>query len=352
MRYWITIDKKTETILRCVYAPLKCKRKIDIVPFYIMPKADSCYGYGFGERMTDPNKMVDNSWNTIFNSFTLSHNPVIVTDDNELNFTAADYGPLAMMRVNAGKTVRPLELTYPKTNTVAITQMAERFSEFGTGISTAQSGRESIADPNAPMGKTMMLLDRSDRRLEDYIKELHLCFSVFAELVEKIEMQFNPDDYDFLTDGYTKNINKLIYSKNVRYTTPILTLDKATDLRLLTGFIQLLIAYYPEKMQDPEIRYNILKAVIDNTGGTIERIKDIVNKSPEQEQKDILKSVLKEFMEAIASGDQAKIQQIMNMIQSGGQPPPPPGAVPPSGAVPESEPVRSPRQGGKGGIGG
>jgi len=52
---------------------------------------------------------------------------------------------------------------------------------------------------------------------------------------------------------------------------------------------------------------------------------------------------LKEFMEAIASSDQAKIQQIMHMIQSGGQPPPPPpGAVPPSGAVPESEPARSP----------
>lgn len=336
MRYMATIDKKTKTILRLVYFPYKHK-KLDIVPFYIMPKDDCVYGYGICEREADSNKMLDNAWNITFNGFTLSQNPLIDSDDVNLDFTAQDYSPLTILKHDKGTIVRPFELSYPKMDTLAVTQMSERFCEFGSGIPAMQSGRESVSDPRAPMGKVAMLLDRSDRRIKDYIKELHKSFVLFAELVEKTEMQFNPDDYQFLAEGYKKEVNKLIYSKNVRYTTPELSMDKETDLRLLASFIQFVVAYYPEKMQDPEIRYQLLKCYIDNIGGSVERIKDIVNKSPEEQQKEILKSVLKEMAEAAATGDDAKMRQILAMLLGGGLPPAPTPAPTTEGKGTKSE---------------
>lgn len=341
MRYMATIDKKTETILRLVYYPYRHK-KLDIVPFYIMPKDDCVYGYGICERQKDSNKMLDNAWNITFDGFTLSQNPLIATDDVNLDFTARDFGPLSLLRHEKGTIVRPFELARPKMDTLVVTQMSERFCEFGSGIPVIQSGREAALDPRAPMGKVAMLLDRSDRRIRDYIKELHKSFALLAELIEKTEMQFNPDDYKWMFEGYAKEVNKLIYGKDVRYTTPVLHMDKGADLQLLIGFIQFVIAYYPEKMQDPEIRYQLMKCYIDNIGGSVERIKNIINKSPEEQQKEILQSALKELVEAMAQGDNERVQQILATLQGGGAPPPPPvegeppldEVVPPFGTTP------------------
>lgn len=302
-RYMATIDKETETILRCVYYPYK-HRKMDVVIFNILPKTDNVYGYGLCERSKDSNKMLDNSWNITFDSFTFANNPLIDTDDKDLQFSLQDWSPLSKIKHEKGTIVRPFDLASPKIETLAITQMGERFAEFGTGISAMQSGRESLSDPSAPMGKVAMLLDRSDRRLRSYILELKKSYCILAELVEKTELQFNSNDYDYISNGNKVSVNNMIYSKNVRYTMPGLDIDKQTDLRLITGFIQLIVAYYPEKMQNPEIRYQLLKSVIDNTGGTIERIKDIINKSPKTEQEEALKAGLKDIIQNLVDKGQ------------------------------------------------
>jgi len=298
-RYIITMDKDSEIILRAIYFPYE-HHKLDIVAFYIMPKDDNAYGYGFCERMQDNNKMLDNSWNILFNTYTWAHNPLIVTNDPDTTFGGQDWAPLSVVKLKAGPDayMKPLELTYPKTDTLVITQYSERFSEFATGITAGMSGRENAADPSAPASKTAMLLEESNLRVKDYIKELLKSIALIGELVEKTELQFKPNQYDYLKDGYNVSVNKSIYMKNVRYVAHGLTvsIDKFSDLKLIMQFIGFLVINYPEKMKDPNIRYKLLSIVIDNTGGSVERIKEILNPSPEKKVELQLKEQAKDFV--------------------------------------------------------
>jgi hypothetical protein len=72
-----------------------------------------------------------------------------------------------------------------------------RYSEMEIGPTQLLSGRESPTDPNAPGNKTIALIQQSNMRIEDYIKEFKNGFDQVGDLVFSLYYQFGPGILEF-----------------------------------------------------------------------------------------------------------------------------------------------------------
>ena len=68
-----------------------------------------------------------------------------------------------------------------------------RYIELRIGATQALSGRESQADPRAPMGKTLALLNQANQRIDDYMDEVKESMPAIAELHNALYFQYGPE---------------------------------------------------------------------------------------------------------------------------------------------------------------
>ncbi len=74
-----------------------------------------------------------------------------------------------------------------------------RYTEMMVGPTQMLSGRESPLDPEAPGNKTIALIQQSNMRIEDYIRELRLTFDRFGQLRMSLYRQFGNGDIRFIS---------------------------------------------------------------------------------------------------------------------------------------------------------
>jgi len=266
-RYVFTIEDSTRTIVRAILYPYK-HGKIYYVPYYAIPRDDSIYGYSIPEKIKDLNKIINNLWNSTFDIISMHVNPPKQVSDKNIDLNSINWGPGAIVPTLKGlDTFRLLIPDLRGTDAMNLIPLAERFTEFASGVSAGMSGQETLLDPRSPASKTAMLLRESNIRIEDIIKELQKGNSKLAEQIEKLYWQYKPEEFQ------GKNINPDV---KVRYIPHGLSLEvnKEMELSALINFMSTILPLFPEIAQNPEARKIIIEAYIDALGGTIEKKKD------------------------------------------------------------------------------
>ncbi|MBA3052752.1 MAG: hypothetical protein FP827_06675 [Candidatus Omnitrophica bacterium] len=269
-RYVVTIDDDSKAILRIIHFPYWHAR-IYYIPYYIIPRDDSFYGYGLAERSKESSEMIDRLWNSVYNMADLHQNPPKVVTGKVV--IPPDAGPGSLYYAQTGGTLTNLNLTPFSSEHYNLLSLGMRLDEKLSGVSSGMSGGESPADPHAPASKTAMLLSAGNERIDDYIRELQLGNSELAQQVDSLYMQFKPDDRYYFNSG-DKQVNTDTRDKKLRYVPhgTEISLNKAFELQMINQFAEFL-GLFPDVMQDPAKRNIILSAFIDAIGGSIEKHK-------------------------------------------------------------------------------
>jgi len=289
-KYVIVYHPDSKVIVRAIYFPYDHNR-VYYVPYYIKPRDDSFYGYSISDRLKDLNKMIDNLWNITFNTSSIAHAPVIMTDNPSLDLTTRNWGPLSVLTKPKGSSIDVLKLDMPQMDTMGLFEWSIKLSEMSTGISaTLMSGGELSRDPRAPAAKTAMLLRESNIIIEDAITELQQGTQELALQVESLCAQYGLIEYQ--PESLKIKVNYIPQGGQI----PI---DKAMDLNILMGFIEVAKVVYPEVFQDVEKRYQLVNLYVNLAGGSIEKYKSRILESPDSIKRKQLKEMLKSFIEQI-----------------------------------------------------
>ena len=318
-RYVLTLDDESDAVLRCIAFPYE-HYKMFYAPYRVMPREDSFYGYGFWERGGESNEMLNRLWNSIFDMADLHSNPPKAVSGKVK--VPADPGPGVVWYGDENSKISPLVLTQPNTDYFNLIQMGIRMDELISGVTSGMSGRESASDPGAPAAKTAMLMSAGNERIEDYIQELQQGNAELAEQVEKLYLQYKPEELRYY-DGKWKGVERELIEKSVRYVPhgTEVALNKQYELAMIGQFMQFM-AYFPDVIQDPEKRNILLGAFIDAIGGTIEKHKkDLI---PNLEINPVLQALSHLPPDRLQAMGEAKLSEVMETVAEmmmGGQQP-------------------------------
>jgi len=120
-----------------------------------------------------------------------------------------------------------------------------RYLEFCLGPTQAMSGKETVQDPRAPMGKTIALLQQANGRIDDYLDEFRRSMPDLAKLHCALLAQFGPDrvKYNIEQDGKlaVKSLDKKVFFDNSivwRAKRRSVTLSPEFSMQRLGGLLQ------------------------------------------------------------------------------------------------------------------
>jgi hypothetical protein len=120
-------------------------------------------------------------------------------------------------------------------------------------------------------------------RIEDIILNLQKGYEAYAEQIESTYYQYvwkDSKDNTYFRGEEKKEVNPDIYQKKVRYVChgSRISFDKNADTAATIGFAGAMSKLDPATMQDVDVVHYLASILVNNTGGSIERGKDIILK--------------------------------------------------------------------------
>lgn len=193
-----------------------------------------------------------------------------------------------------------------------------RYLEFCLGPTQAMSGKETQADPRAPMGKTIALLQQANGRIDDYLDEFRRSMPDLAKLHTALCAQYGPDKikYNIEQDGelVVKGVDKkILYNNDIiwRAKRRSVTLSPEFAMQRLGGLLQTYAQLLPLIQAQDQRAIEIWNRMVIASG------------EPQKEKMMIQAGVMQQ---------QNPLQQLMQQIGGGagqpqGMPPAPQSAV-------------------------
>ena len=341
-RYLVTHESMTKKIVRAIYYPYD---ECCYVPYTIFENDDSWIGYSITERMKD----IVTTANSVINSFVgeqdLAHTPIIISNSKKVGDWTIVLGQPNLLPVDPGNmqgttTFSQYRMETPSTDRIAFLQWILSYISILTGVDPMLlSGAQDPTDKRAPAAKTQMKLQASTIRIEDMIVTLQKGDAEVAKQIESIIYKFPEDinkNYGFVSKGQNQEIDPQFFERPVRYVMAgsRMAFDRNMDLAVIMQTIDFLTKFFPEIMQDMTVKKSFLTAVLNNSQGTVEKMKDDVMKpmlmivQSQQQEQQKLQQVL-EQVKAQGGDPQEFMKFLMQRGKQGQSPQPPANQMPP-----------------------
>lgn len=280
-RYKVTFDETSRIVLKAIYYPYRICRP-DYESYSMFPKHNSWIGYTMEEKLSDILAMLNSLVNSVFNELGIAHNQVLMTDDQDFIRDASRKvipildGQVTVVPFQKGSNFRQMTFDYQPADRMPMLSWCMNMAEIISGVSaTLASGQETPQDTNAPYAKTALKYSVTNMRIEDIIINLQKTDAKVAEQIDMIENQFGTQSQSEKEAVSRENIShKIIYVCQGS----AMSFDKMTDNKIVLAMIEFIKANYPEIWNDLDSKYAIFQVVLNNTQGSIERIKDILYK--------------------------------------------------------------------------
>ncbi len=354
-RYLVTWESKSEKIARAIYRPYK---KSIYTVYSIFEKDDSWIGYSLTERMADIVATANSTINSFVGEQALAHTPIIIANGKKVGDWTITLGKPNLLPMDSGN-LAPGQVGFsqyrmesPSTDRIAFLQWIMMYVAILCGIDLVQSaGASDPQEKNPTNFRTQAKMIASTLRVEDMILTLQKSDELVAEQTEDIiyrfPMDYGKSEYSWFKNGESKKIDTSLLAMPVRYVMAgsRMSFDRSMDLNVIMQTIDFLAKFFPESYKDLNVRKALLTAVLSNTQGTVEKLKDILIKpfdkmiEVSKESEDQLKKLVADLQAKGVPADriQGFLQQMMAgggkppMAQQQGMPPRPPqmGGLPP-----------------------
>jgi len=291
-RYCITRIPKQKIVLKCIYYPYE-HNDIYYVAKCAIPRDDSWAGYSFSTRLKDGKLIAEGLLNSMLRQFELSENGVILTNDNETDYSRIKINNgdgLSVIKAKTGANISQMTWQFPNIDRIGISNWVGNYQALLTGVDPAlNSGAQTPDDPQAPMGKMLAKQKISDKRIEDIILNLQKSDELSARLIDYDYIQFVDEDKKPYFDGdYVCHGSTLSFNPE-------------QDNQLIIAFDGWIGTAVPTIKQDLNYQYTMVNAMVNNAGGSIKKNKDIILK-PLKDQLDLQEATQKAIMEFKAYG--------------------------------------------------
>jgi hypothetical protein len=168
--------------------------------FTIIKRRGSIYGTGIPKLLRDTNVAIDNTWNLLFASAEFTVAPMMIGNITSPNFDPSmkKFGPATMWWLGANDKLTAMQHNHSLQDGYKLLEYLHRYTEWITGVSAYMSGRESPLDPNAPASKAYMLLQESNLRINEYIKQLGYTNARLFDQLDKLYYQYFLNDKKYI----------------------------------------------------------------------------------------------------------------------------------------------------------
>jgi hypothetical protein len=342
VRYKMQGEKK-ERLFLCCYSH-DTKRCLGIskypyardcaIPFRIIRRPGRMSGKSVPEQLEDMNASLDASINYEENSDTLEMAPIFkgkkTLKNKDSDFDPAleenwirpgatlwmdSPGDFVSMQINGGA----------KADAKSRRQEIIRYAEMLIGPTQLLSGQESRVDPNAPGNKTIALIQQSNMRIEDYIKEFGLGFDDLGEFIRSLYRQFGSSTLDYMdSEGNVSSVESSLFGSKGRMAMHGVTVNLSPEVEYAKAANWwVLLKDEPMVGGDPGRRRQLLSDLL--VSGRNPSRDALMPPRPEVEQAQMADMEKK-----------AEARVMTKLIKAGAIPPPPPPAGPmmPPGAGP------------------
>jgi hypothetical protein len=337
-RYLVTYEDAFKIVLKCIHDPYE-HNDICYVAKCAIPDDKSWAGYSFSTRIRDVKKLAEGFLNSILTQFKLSENGMILTDDDKTDFSRMNItngDGMSVVKFSSGKQFSQFRWDFPNVDRAGLINWVFNFGSLITGVDPAiNSGAQSPDDPRAPLGKALVKQANSDKRIEDIILNLQKADELGARMVDWTYNQFVAKEEDrrpYFDGDYVCHGSTLSFSPEM-------------DNQVILGFVEAVGKMSPQTIQDTNVVYTLISALINNAGGSIKKNKDIIL-NPLKKQVDLEKGMIAAIKEIQEEGQrqgktrqeiQIAIQKVMGAMK--GEQPGAPGQVPadapPMGGMPQ-----------------
>lgn len=313
--------------------------------YTIKRRRGSIYGIGIPCLLKDTNIALNNMWNLTMSAAEFTVAPMMTANIAGTTFdpSVKKIGPMAVWWLGAQDKLQPLQHNHNIQDGYKVIEFLHRYAEWITGVSAYMSGRESPLDPNAPASKAYMLLQESNLRINEYIKQIGYANSRLFSQIDKLYYQYFINDKKYIE---TKSDDKEYVSEDITHQelgipvtwVPQLSdistnkaLEKEENFKIGTFMLsQPMIAKLPNAMK------TIYEIMLRSAGGEWE--KQIDTLLPNPDETNMVNKVV-ELMNAVGPKG---VMDIMASLMQQGQ-----AAMPQSGVQPPemAQGVTNPAQG-------
>jgi hypothetical protein len=120
--------------------------------------------------------------------FKLSESGVILTDDNETDFSRWKINAgdgMSVIKSKTGSNISQFNWQFPNIDRPGIINWMQNYEALLSGVDPAlNSGAQTPDDPQAPMGKMLAKQKISDKRIEDIILNLQKADELSARMID------------------------------------------------------------------------------------------------------------------------------------------------------------------------
>jgi hypothetical protein len=310
--------------------------------YTIIPRRGSIYGVGIPKLLKDTNIALNNMWNLMMASAEFTVAPMMVGNITSPTFDPSmkKFGPATMWWLGANDKLAPMQHNHNIGDGYKLIEFLHRYAEWITGISAYMSGRESPLDPNAPASKAYMLLQESNLRINEYIKQIGYANSRLFDQIDKLYYQYYINDKKYIE---TKSDEKEYSSEDITHKelgipvnwVPQLSdistnkaLEKEENMKIGTFLLsQPMIAKLPNAMKA------IYEIMLRSAGGEWEKQIDVL--LPSSDETNIVNKVV-DLMNSVGPKG---VMDIMAQLMQAGQAAMPGGAPAPEMATGMTNPA-------------
>lgn len=281
-RFLVTFEKESKKFLRIIYKPYDINMSIyeSMSP---IPNDHSWLGVSLHMQIKDLLSTSESLLNALLKSYELAHLANVFTDDPNFDGGRVELNDLNVFKLEKGSTISTVRFDFSPNDGIAFFQLLRNLIDTISGVSVSQlSGQADPIDPRAPATKDIAQTRRSSIRIEDMVINMQKSDARICERIEKINFQFNNDNQDFFVlydNGERIEVPKEAYNVNVDYVVQgsRMSFNKQLDLAIVANTEQILVGMpmYQPLLSNPAIVKALLEARLNNTGGTIEKEKEV-----------------------------------------------------------------------------
>ncbi|MGA2875348.1 MAG: hypothetical protein ABSE82_07390 [Nitrososphaerales archaeon] len=358
-RFLVTREAVTNKMVRAIYYPYK---RMCYHPFNVFERHDSWIGYSILDRMEDLIVSANAAITSFMAEQDLAHTPIWATNGKRAGDWTIKLQQPNLLQVdpagmNQNTAITQYRMESPSTDRIQFLGWLMQYCIMLTGVDPQLlSGMGSPNDKRAAKEKVAMNFQASTIRIEDMIITLQKGDASLAAETEDMIYRFPEDpaktDFSYTNKGNTETIDRAFFDRKVQYTCAgsSMAFDRQKDLQIIMQTIDFLAKFAPEITKDLDAKKALLTSVLNNSQGTIEKMKDILlapieklvemqRMLEEQENQKLQKVVAEKSAELKAQGmpdDQIKekMRAFLMFLRQQNQKPaqPPQPAMPPQGA--------------------